>query len=46
MSGVSRQLPLLHLDIAGGDMSKDDKATGISCRAIIQFLTDLNASLV
>ncbi len=46
MSGVSRELPLLHLDIAGGDMSKDDKATGISCRAIIQFLTDLNASLV
>ena len=45
MSGASRDLPILHLDIAGGDMSKDDKATGIACRAIIQFLTDLNESL-
>lgn len=45
MSGVSRDLPVLHLDIAGGDMSKDDKATGIACRSILQFLSDLNESL-
>ncbi|MCB1166396.1 MAG: hypothetical protein KDK33_09590, partial [Leptospiraceae bacterium] len=45
MSGIPETLPLLHLDIAGGDMSPDDKATGIACRSIIAFLLDLNARL-
>ncbi|MCB1138364.1 MAG: leucyl aminopeptidase family protein [Leptospiraceae bacterium] len=42
LSGVRDDLPVLHLDIAGGDMSKDDKATGIAARAIINYLLDLN----
>ncbi|MBU42647.1 MAG: hypothetical protein CMN76_05470 [Spirochaetaceae bacterium] len=45
LSGLSKEIPLLHLDIAGGDMTKDDKATGIACRAIIQYLTEMNREL-
>lgn len=45
LSGLEKNIPLLHLDIAGGDMSKDDKATGIAARAILQYLLDMNRGL-
>ncbi len=34
--------PVLHLDIAGGDMNKDEKATGISVKGIMNFLWNLS----
>jgi leucyl aminopeptidase len=41
MSGVPESMPLIHLDIAGADMTSDEKATGIAQRTLIQFLLDL-----
>ncbi|MBX7059284.1 MAG: leucyl aminopeptidase family protein [Leptospirales bacterium] len=41
MSGIKEQQPLLHLDIAGGDMTEDDRATGIAVKALLRFLLDL-----
>lgn len=42
MSGLpDRNMPLLHLDIAGGDMTKDEKATGIVVKGLMSFLRDL-----
>ncbi|MCE9596365.1 MAG: hypothetical protein K8S54_00205 [Spirochaetia bacterium] len=38
MSGLTREIPLLHLDIAGADMTKDEKATGIGIKAVLKFL--------
>ncbi len=38
MNGVPEDRPVIHLDIAGGDMSSDDKATGIATRSILRFL--------
>lgn len=38
MSGLTKDIPLLHLDIAGADMTKDEKATGIGVKAILKFL--------
>ncbi len=38
-SGLSSlNKPCLHLDIAGGDMTKDEKATGISIKGIMNYL--------
>ena len=38
-SGLSSlNIPCLHLDIAGGDMTKDEKATGISIKGIMNYL--------
>lgn len=34
--------PLLHLDIAGGDMTPDEKATGIAVRGLMGFLRELS----
>jgi leucyl aminopeptidase len=33
--------PLLHLDIAGGDMTPEEKATGIAVRGLMGFLREL-----
>ncbi|MCR9142492.1 MAG: leucyl aminopeptidase family protein [bacterium] len=38
MHGAAASMPLVHLDIAGGDMSDDEKATGIAAKCIVQFL--------
>ncbi|GIX43268.1 MAG: hypothetical protein KatS3mg129_3001 [Leptospiraceae bacterium] len=38
-SGLSSlEKPCLHLDIAGGDMTKDEKATGIAVKGILNYL--------
>jgi leucyl aminopeptidase len=38
MNGAPEERPLIHLDIAGGDMSEDDKATGIATKSLLRFL--------
>lgn len=38
LSGASSEIPLVHLDIAGGDMSEDEKATGIAAKCLVNFL--------
>jgi leucyl aminopeptidase len=43
MSGAPDQMPMVHLDIAGGDMSDDEKATGIATPALIQYLLKIDA---
>ena len=45
MSGAPEDMPMAHLDIAGADMTADEKATGISVKTIIQYLLNENASL-
>lgn len=45
MSGIREGLPLLHLDIAGGDMSEDGRATGIAVKGILSFLLAEDARL-
>lgn len=40
--GAPDDQPIVHLDIAGGDMTEDDKSTGIAVQATIQFLCDLS----
>jgi len=42
MCGAPEGMPLVHLDIAGADMTDDEKATGIGQKTIIQYL--LNAA--
>jgi leucyl aminopeptidase len=37
MSGAPEGLPMAHLDIAGGDFTDDEKATGIAVRSLIQY---------
>ena len=41
MSGAPESMPICHLDIAGADMTHDEKATGIGQKLLIQFV--LNA---
>jgi leucyl aminopeptidase len=41
MSGAPETMPICHLDIAGADMTHDEKATGIGQKLLIQFV--LNA---
>ncbi len=38
LNGASPEMPLVHLDIAGGDMSDDEKATGIAAKCLVNFL--------
>ncbi len=38
MNGAAASMPLVHLDIAGGDMSDDEKATGIAAKCLVRFL--------
>lgn len=40
-SGVKASQPIVHLDIAGGDMTDDEKATGIALKSTLRFLLDL-----
>jgi leucyl aminopeptidase len=41
MTGAkNKKLPIVHLDIAGADMTDDDKATGIAQKTLIQFVID------
>ena len=42
MNGISKNQSLLHLDIAGGDMTEDGKATGIAVKTLILFLLELD----
>ncbi len=45
MSGAPESMPMAHLDIAGADMTPDEKATGISAKTIIQYLLNEDAGL-
>jgi hypothetical protein len=45
MSGASDELPMAHMDIAGADMTPDEKATGVSVKTIIQYLLNEDANL-
>lgn len=45
MSGAPDNMPMAHLDIAGADMTADEKATGVSVKTIIQYLLNENDSL-
>lgn len=42
MSGARESQPLLHLDIAGGDMTEDEKATGIAVKSLLRFILNEN----
>jgi leucyl aminopeptidase len=45
MSGAPEDMPMAHMDIAGADMTADEKATGISVKTIIQYLLNENENL-
>lgn len=45
MSGASDTMPMAHMDIAGADMTPDEKATGVSVKTVIQYLLNEDASL-
>lgn len=38
MSGAPDGMPMAHLDIAGADMTPDEKATGVSVKTVLQYL--------
>jgi leucyl aminopeptidase len=38
MSGAPSEIPFVHMDIAGADMTPDEKATGTSVKTILQYL--------
>lgn len=40
MSGAPDGLPIAHLDIAGADMTSDEKATGIALKTVVQWVID------
>lgn len=42
MSGAPDTMPMAHLDIAGADMTADEKATGTSVKTILQYLLNEN----
>lgn len=44
MSGAPDGTPMAHLDIAGADMTADEKATGTSVKTIIQYLLNENGN--
>lgn len=44
MSGAPNGTPMAHLDIAGADMTADEKATGTSVKTILQYLLNENGS--
>jgi hypothetical protein len=37
-------MPMAHLDIAGADMTADEKATGTSVKTIVQYLLNENGN--
>lgn len=45
MSGAPDTMPMAHLDIAGADMTADEKATGTSVKTLIQYLLNEDESL-
>jgi len=45
MSGAPEDMPMAHMDIAGADMTPDEKATGISVKTVIQYLLNENENL-
>lgn len=45
MSGAPEGIPVAHMDIAGADMTADEKATGIGQKTMIQYLLNENAKL-
>lgn len=45
MSGASDDMPMAHMDIAGADMTPDEKATGVSVKTVIQYLLNENEQL-
>ena len=45
LSGLSGKQALLHLDIAGGDVSPEGKATGIAVKSLLEFLLQEDARL-
>jgi leucyl aminopeptidase len=45
MSGAPESFPLVHLDIAGADMTPDEKATGTSVKTVLQYLLEENERL-
>lgn len=44
MSGAPEGMPMAHMDIAGADMTPDEKATGTSVKTVIQYLLNEDAS--
>ena len=44
MNGIESEQALLHLDIAGGDMTSDGKATGIAVKGLLNFLLEEDSS--
>lgn len=44
MSGLSDERPLAHLDIAGADMTSDEKATGIGVKTLVRLALDWSAN--
>ena len=40
MSGAPEGVPMAHMDIAGADMTSDEKATGIGAKTLIRFVLD------
>jgi len=42
MTGAPTGMSVVHMDIAGADMTAEEKATGIGLKTIIQWLLDLN----
>lgn len=45
MSGAPEELPMAHMDIAGADMTGDEKATGISVKTVLQYILNENDAL-
>lgn len=44
MSGAPDTMPMAHLDIAGADMTPEEKATGTSVKTILQYLLNENGT--
>ena len=44
MEGADEGVPLVHLDIAGADMTDDEKATAYSVGSLVHFLLALPAT--
>jgi leucyl aminopeptidase len=45
MSGAPEEMPMAHMDIAGADMTPDEKATGTSVKTVIQYLLNEDSRL-
>jgi hypothetical protein len=45
MSGAPESLPMAHMDIAGADMTPDEKATGIAVKTVLQYILNEDSAL-